>query len=180
MRFFRRIAALAALAAAFAGCAGPAERRAALDELNPAPMSARVWSRVIGTYAGPTHASTGRGGFHGLMSIETRLDLSGWSDAPKVVLRVDRGYSSAWAEYAEWQGTYTNIPSKRYGAQGEVFASTHAPNQALLVLRRNNTLTRAGSWLILTFRANGDADVDWIGRSGWRGSGELWRALPPR
>jgi hypothetical protein len=137
-------------------------------------MSARAWSRVIGTYTGPIHASTERGGFEGLMSTETRLDLSGWSDAPEIVFQVDKGYSTAWTPYGEWHGTYTNIPERQYGSQGGVLASTHAPNQLLLMLRRNRSATQ-GSWLILTFRANGKADVDWIGRSGWRGGGELWK-----
>ena len=51
---------------AIAGCAGPADRSAILDELNPAPMSARAWSRVVGTYTGPIRASTERGGFEGI------------------------------------------------------------------------------------------------------------------
>lgn len=138
-------------------------------------MPARLWSRVVGTYTGPIRASTERGSFEGLMAMETRLDLSGWSDAPDVVFRMDKGYSTAFTPYGEWNGTFTNIPSQRYGSQGQVIASTHAPNQLLLVLRRNRTATRAGSWMILTFRANGSADVDWIGRSGWRGTGELGR-----
>ncbi len=139
-------------------------------------MPARVWSQVAGTYLGPIHASTERGSFEGLTSIETRLDLSGWSDSPEVVIRIDRGYSTSWTEYGEWHGTFTNIPAKRYGSQGQVIASTHAPNQLLLILHRNRTATHAGNWMILTFHENGHADVDWIGRSGWRGSGELWRA----
>jgi hypothetical protein len=141
-------------------------------------MRAGVWSRLIGTYTGPIHESTERWGHEGLAAMETRLDISGWSDAPEVVFKVDKGYSTSWTEYGEWQGTFTNIPSKRYGSQGEVIASTHAPNQMLLVLRRKSTATRAGSWVILTFRVNGNVEVDWIGRSGWRGQGELWRDFP--
>ena len=50
--------------------------------------------------------------------METRLDLSGWSDDPGVVFRMDKGYSTSWTEYGEWKGTFTNIPDKRYGSQG--------------------------------------------------------------
>ena len=177
MRVFRRIAALVVLAVV-AGCAAPPDRSSILDELNPAPMSGRVWSRVTGTYLGPIHASTERGSYEGLMSMDTRLDLSGWSDAPDVVFRMDKGYTTSWTKYGEWHGTFTNIPDRRYGSQGGVIASTHAPDQLLLMLHRDRTATRSGSWMILTFRANGSVDVDWIGRSGWRGAGELWRASP--
>ncbi len=173
-----RAAALVAMAAV-AGCASPPDRSAILDELNPAPMSSRAWSHAVGTYIGPIHASTQRGGFDALAAMETRLDLSGWSDSPEVLFQMDKGYSTSWTEYGEWRGTFTNIPYRRYGAQGEVTATTHAPNQMLLVLRRNRTASREGVWLILTFHENGSADVDWVGRSGWRGQGELSRATLP-
>jgi hypothetical protein len=162
----RRIALLAALPAMLAGCtgAGPVNRSAVLDELNPAPMSAAAWSRVCWTYSGPIRASTQRNGIEGLSQTDTRLELSGPVDAPGVVFRMDRGFSTGWTPYGEWKGNFTNIPSMRYGSQGTVDASTHAPNQLLLVLRRDSSASREGSWMILTFRPNGNVDVDWIGR----------------
>jgi hypothetical protein len=142
-------------------------------------MPARAWSRVVGTYTGPVRATTIRFGFEGQSSIDARLDLSGWADDPEAVFRIDKTYSSPWTMYGETEGTFTNIPAKRYGSQGTVVASTHFPNQMLLVIRKDVTATRAGSWLILTFLGDGRVDVDWIGRSGWRGSGELWRVPKP-
>lgn len=178
MRVFRRIAAVAALAVTIAGCQGPANRSLILDELNPAPMSPRAWSRATGTYTGAIRIATERYGFEDLAAMDTRLELSGWTDSPGVIFRMDKGYSTAWTEYGEWKGTFTNIPDQRYGTQGTVTASTHAPNQALLILRRNGVSERNGNWMILTFRGNGVVDVDWIGRAGWRGQGELWRVPP--
>ena len=157
------------------GCAGPPNRIAVLDQLSPAPMSPQAWAQVRGAYTGPIRASTIRFGFEGLSQMETRLDLSGSADAPGVVFHMIRGYSTSWTAYGEREGIYTNIRAKRYGSQGTAEASTHAPNQMLITLRRDATLTHRGTWLILTFLSNGRIDVDWIGHSGWRGSGELWR-----
>jgi len=175
MRVFRRIAILIALAATLPGCAEPSNRAAILDDLNPAPMSARAWSHVTGTYTGPIRVVTQRFGFEDEAAMETRLELSGPPDSPDVVFRTQTGYSTAWNPYAQWKGTYTNILEKRYGTQGGIAASTHAPDQALLILRRNGISTPPGSWMILTFRGNGIIDVDWIGHQSWRGEGELWR-----
>ena len=107
--------------------------------------------------------------------MDTRLELSGWPDEPGVLLRIERGYSTGWTEYGEWKGIFTNIPAKRYGTEGGVTATTHAPDQMLLILHRDNSAMNKGAWMILTFRPNGVIDVDWVGRSGWRGQGELWR-----
>ncbi len=170
------MAALSAWAAAIVGCAGPSDRSAVLSELDPAPMTGRAWSQAVGTYSGPVRSTTQRGGFEGESSMETRLDLAGSADDPQVAMRIDNGYSTAWAMYDERKGTYTNIPSKRYGSQGTVIASTHAPNQLLLRLKRYGLSSGAAKWMILTFRGNGTVDVDLIGNSGWRGDGELWRA----
>jgi hypothetical protein len=115
--------------------------------------------------------------------METRLDLAGSADSPDVILRLDTGFSTAWAMYGERKGTYTNISSKRYGAQGAILATTHAPNQLLLETRRFGASTGTGTWMILTFRGNGTVDIDVLGHSGWRGEGELWRVpaiLTPR
>jgi hypothetical protein len=175
MRVFRRIAALAALAVIFSGCEGYPDRGLILNGLNPAPMSQRTWSRVTGTYTGPVRSASQRGGFEGYSAMETRLDLSGWVDDPQVQLRIDNGFSTAWALYGERKGLYTNIPSKRYGAQGTLYVSTHAPNQLLLKTRRFGASAGTGIWFILTFQPSGTVDVDLIGHSGWRGDGELWR-----
>jgi hypothetical protein len=134
---------------------------------------------VAGTYTGPIRSTSLRGGLEGESAMETRLDLSGWNDAPEVVLRVNNGFSTAWAIYGERTGTYTNIPSKRYGTQGTLAVSTHAPNQLLLHLRRYGASAGTGSYIILTFIGNGKAVVDMIGHSGWRGDGELWRVEEP-
>jgi len=146
--------------------------------LDPAPVSDRAWEQMQGTYTGPIRASTQRGGFEGESAMETRVDISGWPDDPQVVLRMDTGFSTAWAMYGERKGTYTNIPSKRYGTQGTLFASTHAPNQLLIQWRRWGISANTGGWLILTFRGHGTIDVELIGHSGWRGEGELWRVPP--
>jgi hypothetical protein len=175
MRVFRRIAALALLAVTISGCAGYPDRRLILNELNPAPMSDRAWSQVRGTYTGPIRSATQRAGFEAASSMETRLDLSGSADAPGVVLKIDNGFSTAWALYGERRGTYTNIPSQWYGGQGTVYATTHAPNQLLIKTRRYGFSSGTGYWMILTFTGNGVIDVDLIGHSGWRGDGELWR-----
>jgi len=175
MSLLRYLAPIAALALAISGCAGPPNRNAVLDTLNPAPMSPQAWSRVVGTYNGPIRATTIRYGFEAQAAMETRLDISGTPDAPLIIFKTNSGYSTSWSQYDERRATYTNIPSERYGSQGTVTASTHAPNQMLITLRRDTTLTHKGIWMILTFTGDGKVDVDWIGHSGWRGNGELWR-----
>jgi hypothetical protein len=45
----------------------------------------------------------------------------------------------------------------------------------LLIMRRVTTINHRPSWLILTFLPSGSIDVDYLGLSGWRGSGELSR-----
>jgi hypothetical protein len=159
----------------FTGCAGPDNRNAVLYQLNAAPMTASAWASARGTYNGPIHASTDRFGFHALMQAETRLDLYGSASDPAVTLQVDKGYSTAWTMYGERTGTYTNVPTKRYGSQGTILATSHYPNQVLLVVRRDTTVNHKPTWLILTFLPNGSIDIDYLGLSGWRGSGELWR-----
>jgi hypothetical protein len=146
-----------------------------LEELNPAPMSAGVFDSAAGTYTGPVRATSLRGGFEGESATDVRLDLGGSVDAPEVTVTMDRGFSTAWAMYGERKGRYTNIRSKRYGAQGKVFVSTHAPNQMLLELRKFGASANIGVWMILTFQPGGAVDVEWIGHSGWQGDGELWR-----
>jgi len=172
------LAAYTALILTVAGCSGYPDRRVILNGLSPALMSGRAYASVVGTYTGPVRSTTQRGGFEGESTIESRLDLSGEADNPQVALKMDTGFSTAWAMYGERKGVYSNIPSRRYGSQGVVFASTHAPNQMLLQLRRFGASAGTGAWVILTFQDDGVIDVDWIGHSGWRGSGELWRVPP--
>jgi hypothetical protein len=172
-------AAMAVLAATMAGCAGPGNRESALDDLNPAPLPAATWARVRGAYTGSIRATTERFGLEDTSATDVRLNLSGPVDSPGVLLRTWRGYSTGWTEYGEWKGTFTNIPQQRYGTQGTVFASTHYPNQALLVLRRNGASQYGGVWMILTFRDTATIDVDWIGHAGWRGEGVLTRVPSP-
>ena len=179
MRLFSRIGLLAALSILVTGCEGPFERQGILRELNPAPMTAQAWSHIVGSYTGPVRESTMRNGTEGLSSMEIRLDLSGWATDPEAVFRMDKSYATAWTPFAVWKGTFTNIYEKRYGTQGSLRISTHAPDQILLTLRRNGELTGDATWAILTYRGNGILDVDWIGRSGWRGEGELWRTPRP-
>jgi hypothetical protein len=174
MRVFTGIVVV--LAVALSGCASPPDRSAILNDLNPAPVSAREWQRMTGSFTGPIRAARDRSGYEALTAIEIRLDLSGWADSPAAVVRMSRGYTTAWTEYGEWVGNFTNVPSQVYGSQGDVVASTHAPNQLLLILHRRNAASKAGAWMILSFRPDGESvDVDWVGRSGWRGTGELTR-----
>ena len=178
-----RATVLAALVVTLAGCATPSDRDAILNQLDPAPMTPRAWSQVAGSYSGPVRLTTMHGASEGEKTTEIRLDLSGGTNGPGVFLRMDTGLSTAWMPYGERKGTYTNIPSKRYGTQGTVFASTHAPDQLLLRLRRNGVSTFTGGSMILTFGRDGVVNVDMFGHSGWRGDGELWRVpatLTPR
>jgi len=175
MRLHRAVAALV-MGMAMAGCAGPGDREAALNELDPAPMSDAAWSHVTGIYLGAVRASSQRFGYEGLTSMDLRLELSGRADQPGVLMRVENGFSTAWEQYGERKGTYTNIPSKRYGSQGWIEATTHAPNQLLLHYRRyGGVLSPTGAWMILTFRPDGNVPVDYIGHSGYRGDGEFYR-----
>jgi len=174
MRFLWLFGPLMA-AAILAGCAGPSNRNAVFNELNPAPMTASAWARIRGTYTGPIHASTDRFGVHALAQMETRLDINGSAYDPAVTLQIDKGYSTSWTAYGEHKGTYTNVPYRRYGSQGTIVASSHYPNQMLVTVRRVSTLNHKPSWLVLTFLPSGSIDVDYLGLSGWRGSGELWR-----
>jgi hypothetical protein len=139
-------------------------------------MTPAAWASARGVYLGNIRATTERFGFEDNAAMDVRLDLSGPVTSPGVIFRMMRGYSTAWTEYGEWKGTFTNIPQKRYGTQGSVFASTHYPDQALLILRRNGASQYGGVWMILTFRNNNAIDIDWIGHAGWRGEGELSRA----
>jgi hypothetical protein len=164
---------------AMAGCAGAPDREAVLAELNPAPMDARGWSHATGAFTGPIRGTTERYGFEGLSEMEVRLDLTGPVDDPGAVLKIDHEYSTSWTTYAEKRRTFTNVPSRRYGSQGTMQVTTHAPNQVLLSVRRDGALQRHPDWMVLTFRNDGAVDVDWIGHSGWRGDGELWRMTTP-
>jgi hypothetical protein len=90
----------------------------------------------------------------------------------------DKGFSTAWAMYGERRGTYSNVPSKRYGSQGVVYATTHAPNQVMIEMRRFGLFSfrTSGPFMILTFRPEtGHLGVEWVDHAGWRGEGELWR-----
>jgi hypothetical protein len=90
-------AALTALIFMAAGCSGYPDRHLILNTLSPAPMSDRAYAGVVGTYTGPVRATTIRGGFEGESTSEIRLDLSGWADHPLVLLKMDTGFSTAWA-----------------------------------------------------------------------------------
>ena len=177
MRVFRRVALLGMLAAAMAGCAGPHNRNIIRNQLNPEPMSGQAWAQARGTYMGPVRETTIRGAFEGEASYELRLDLAGSADSPDIILYTDKGFSTAWAEYGERKGLYTNVPAKTYGAQGTVYATTHAPNQvddpveAFWICYAHTS----GPFMVLTFRENGHIDVDWVDHAGWHGEGELWR-----
>lgn len=161
-----------------AGCAGPTNRQYILDELDPNPMTPRAWDRAVGVYSGPIRSTTMRNGYEGLSTRDVRIDLSGSADDPQVWFKEVNDFSGAWTTFAEHKSTYTNIPARRYGSQGWLIASTHAPNQLLIRFRRSGLAVSA--WrMILTFNENGSADVEFIGHSGWRGSGELWRSTLP-
>jgi len=167
-------AALVAVAASMAACSGPADRQNILARLNPAFMGPRTWEHYVGTYTGPIHADSMRFGYEGLSTRSIQITLSGRTDYPLVTLKEVNDTSSAFDEYVERKATYTNNPVQRYGAQGWVLASTHAPNQLLVRFRRYGIAVSALR-MIMTFNADGSADVDFFGHSGWRGTGELWR-----
>ncbi len=114
----------------------------------------------------------------GLMAMDSRLDLSGWANAPEVVFRIDRGYSTSWTPYGEWHGTFTNIPSKRYGSQARLLPRRTPPTRCSWSCGGTEPRTRKGAWMILTFLGNGNVDVDWLGRSGWRGTGWALTRVP--
>jgi hypothetical protein len=181
MRFFTRIAAAAVSAAALAaiaglaGCAGPSNRQAIFAELNPAPMTPAQWANIRGVYTGPVRATTDRFGWEGQSTTEYRINLEGDVSAPEVLVDCDKGFSTSWTLYGERRRTYTNIPSRRYGTQGMVYATTHGADQVLLQLRKYGVSGRVETSLILTFRPNGHVSVEFIGPSGWHGDGELWR-----
>lgn len=164
---------------ALSGCAGVFGRRAVLYQLNPVPMSETAWAGVRGVYAGPVRAATQRFGFEGVQSMDFRLELSGYASDPGILMRVHTGYITAWTMYGEWKGTYTNLPSRRYGTQGWVEASTHAPDQLLIRPIANGIIGPREYWMILTFHPHGVASIDFIGHNGYRGEGELWRVPRP-
>lgn len=167
------------------GCAGVGKRRAVVRALAPETMTPEQWSRVVGVYIGPVRATTIRFGDEGVTVLQTRIEISGRPEAPEIFLKVQTSFSGAWIPYSEKLETFTNIPERRYGTQGYIFASSHDPNQILLRLRPNGIPLGVRPRLILSFHAHGCADVEYLGPSGWRGEGTLHRvpvfagACPP-
>ena len=157
------------------GCGGIGARRAVLDTLSPYTVSGREWSRMIGTFSGPTRITTNRFGNEAVEILTMSLEISGDPLAPKIFLRMRTDHSGAWSFYNEHLASFTNILARRYSTQGYVTATTHAPNQLLIFIHRNDLTTDPGPFMIVTFRGRDCADVEYLGKSGWRGEGSLMR-----
>jgi hypothetical protein len=175
MRSFFCAALLGCTLAGFTGCGGVTAREHALTVLSPQPMNPAQWQRVTGLYAGPIRAATTRFGYEALSVRELRMEISGTAEEPLVFLKMQTSHAGAWTAYSEKTETFTNISERRYGTQGYVFASSHAPDQLLLRLRANGVSWNVRPRMILTFRGRSCIDVDWIAESGWRGEGTLQR-----
>jgi hypothetical protein len=175
MSIFLRAALVFILGISIAGCAGVPQRREIRETLNPNPMSEREWAGVTGTYTGPVRLVIRRFGNEGASVTESRIELSGDARNPRVFLKMLTGYSSAWAPYVERSETFTNIPERRYGTQGFVLASTHAPDQLMLHFHPGVLSSNSHAFWIITFRGRDCAEVTAVRRSGWHGEGTLHR-----
>lgn len=178
--FFRVVLVALALccAALFAsGCAVLSQRRAPFSALAPEPMTPQQWKPLTGIYSGTIRATTRRLGTEGVRVFEARLELSGNPESPDVFLKIRTTHSGAWTTYSEKTETFTNIRVRRYGTDGYVLASTHAPDQVLLRLQPNGLWLDVRPTMILTFHAPGWADVQWLASNGWHGEGSL-RSVP--
>lgn len=158
-----------------AGCAGVPQRRAIRETLAPEPMSARAWAAVVGTYTGPVRSTMRRFRNEGASVAETRVEISGDAQNPRVFLKMQTGYTSAWVSYVERDETFTNIPERRYGTQGFVLASTHEPDQLMLRFRPGVLSANARAFWIITFCGRDCATIEAVGRSGRYGEGTLHR-----
>jgi len=138
-------------------------------------MSERAFARIAGVYLGPVRTTTKRFGTQGIRLFEMRLELYGNPESPDVFLKLHTAFTGAWEAYGENSEEFTNIPERRYGTQGFIVATTHAPNQIMLSPRTGALSPHLGSFMIVTFRGRNRADVTWIGRSGWHGGGTLHR-----
>ena len=175
IRFLFRLALVLGAALSVSGCAFLSQRSAAFRPLAPDPMTPEAWAQVTGVYSGPIRATTKRFGTEGIRVFETRLELFGSPESPDVFIKIRTTHSGAWTAYSEKTETFTNIPERRYGTQGYVFASSHAPDQLLLRLRPNGVSLDVRPTMILTFRGRGYVDVQWLASNGWHGEGSLHR-----
>lgn len=146
-----------------------------VETLSPAPMGPGMFARVDGVYLGPVRVKTKRFGSEGIRLFEMRLEIAGSPHSPDVFIKLHTAYTGAWNVYGESREEFTNIPERRYGTQGYVVATSHAPNQLLLRPRPGPLSPHAGSFMIVTFSGPNRADVTWIGKSGWHGGGRLHR-----
>jgi len=177
MRSFLRATSLLSLAVLFflTGCGTIPQRRAIRESVSPDPIDPRMFARIAGVYTGPIRTTTKRFGTQGVRLFETRLEVYGSPESPDVFFKIQTAFTGAWNVYGENSEEFTNIPDRRYGTQGYIVATTHAPDQLRIKLRAGAFSPHVGSFLIVTFRGRDCADVRWIGRSGWHGEGSLHR-----
>lgn len=158
-----------------AGCAGVPQRRAIRETLQPEPMTEQAWAAATGVYTGPVRTVIRRFGTEGAAVADARLEVSGSALRPRVFLKMQTGYSSAWTPYVERTETFTNIPERRYGTQGYILATTHGPDQLMLRFRPGVLSTNSRVFWIVTFTGRDCATVTAVGRSGRHGEGTLHR-----
>lgn len=177
MRATLRISLFACLILVGAGCMAVHQRRNIRESVAPEPMTPRAWGAAAGTYIGPIRSTSRRFGSEGVSVAETRLEISGTADEPLIFMKMRVAFTSAGNMNGERTETFTNIDQRRYGVRGRLFASSHAPDQLLLQLKPQPLSPTAGSFMILTFRGHGHADVDFVEHAFRHGEGTLLR--PP-
>jgi hypothetical protein len=171
----RLVLALVALLVC-SGCISIRDRRAVLNSLNPAPIDPLTWSRIAGIYTGPLRADVNTFvGTRGVSVSDARLEIYGTAQHPEVFFKWNTEFSTALFPIEGRIESYTNIPERRYGVKGRARPSTHAPNEMLIKLHPNILSPTSFTYLILRFRGDGAADVDYLGHFGWRGIGTLHR-----
>jgi len=177
MRFTLRISLFVCLILLGAGCAVMHQRRNIRESVTPEPMTPRDWAAVTGTYIGPIRSTSRRFGTEGVAVAETRLEISGTADEPLIFMKMRVAFTSAWNQNGERAETFTNIDERRYGVRGRIVASSREPNQLFLQLEPQPLAPTFGSFMIVTFREDGRANVDFVEHAFRRGEGILQR--PP-
>ncbi len=158
------------------GCASIRDRNVVLRGLDPEPISDHDWARIEGVYTGPLRANVDTfWGTKGVSASDSRLEVYGAPEAPLVFFKWNTAYSSALVSIDTRTESYTNIPQRQYGVKGRLRPSSHAPNELLVKLHPNVLSPTSFTYLIIRFRGDGCADVDYLGHFGWRGIGRLHR-----
>lgn len=177
MRFTLRVSLFVFLLLLAAGCMVMHQRRNIRESVAPEPMSPRAWANATGIYIGPIRSTSRRFGTEGVAVAETRLEISGTAQEPLIFLKMRVAFTSAGIQNGERTETFTNIDQRRYGVRERVIASSHEPDQLYLQLKAQPLAPTFGSFMIVTFRADGGADVDFVEHAFRRGEGTLQR--PP-